>query len=1041
MRLLKIELENLNSLKGYWCIDFSDPDYAFNYNQFVISGITGAGKTTILDALTLALYGKTPRLDSFTKDNNLIMTKHTGFCMAKVTYECAKGIIVSEFEQHKAYNKSNENLQDPQCSITTDGVLSWHGKASQMQKQTEEILGINYDQFCQSVMLSQGEFDRFLNNGSRERAEILAKLSHTQKYKEIGARIWELAKKYKNEFEDLHKEYVELKEKVDAVDPESVDKEIIQTKENLKNNKQQREENRKALTWVEQYEKCKKTFDEAEEKKEAHEKKSAEFNAQKERFDNAKKADKCRSTYIKLKGFRDEDKADKASLASSQARVKKDTEACNEAEARFVESQALYETARNQQKRDMELWEKVVSLDNKISAETSTQKSLESNEAKKREVFEKARERQKAITARQQVLKASIDTNKGYLESHENNQMLGELIPQIEEKKKVVDDLYARIDKTRKDIKTEEHSKEKKIKEVVASEERIKNLDFQLEEFVKSEYRSISLYIRHSLEKGKQCPVCGSTEHPSCDRSEAVSKTDENKSNASAEKAGQLSAELEQERNNKELIENEITKIVAMIEGKKAQLADSESKKNVVISEINSLILPWEQTLEETADDSGSVDDSYSQVIANLKKEKKDYDLALTQIAEDEKEYGNLDTEVKGINIVGLSAEYEAEKQNREAHEADLIKLKADRKELFEDKDVNAEQKASMKKLETLEKNTTDARTAKNNAEQAKAKTEQSIKDLTKRIEDRKCDLEKAETEFTKTMEVQGIASEEEFLAFSMPEKEFDSLQKKSEEIEKEKLEVKTALDIATSEYKACLEQKNTDLDKQQLTEMKDELEKQNDVLVANKTNLEQTLRSREDNFKALTGMEENLEEAKKKKVIWDEMQKKIGKSDGSDFQEFVQGHIFSSLLVLSDGYLKEMTGGRLGFVQKDQSVDFLIHDKFFEGEKDDDRPVSTLSGGQRFIVSLSLALGIADIARKGSNINCLFLDEGFGSLSGKNLEYATSALLKLRDTGKMLGVITHVEYVISQFPQRIEVVEVADGVSKLVGSGISHTR
>ena len=115
MKILKIELENINCLAGKWAIDFTDPSYAEQgHNLFVIHGNTGSGKSSILDAVTLALYGATPRQGYVYKSiaGNAVMTADTGSCFARVTYQCVKGTFVSQWSQHRAGNRANGNLQD-----------------------------------------------------------------------------------------------------------------------------------------------------------------------------------------------------------------------------------------------------------------------------------------------------------------------------------------------------------------------------------------------------------------------------------------------------------------------------------------------------------------------------------------------------------------------------------------------------------------------------------------------------------------------------------------------------------------------------------------------------------------------------------------------------------------------------------------------------------------------------------------------------------------------------------------------------------------
>lgn len=110
MRILQVRFKNLNSLVGEWEIDLTHPAFASD-GIFAITGPTGAGKTTILDAICLALYGRTPRLNKVTKSGNEIMSRQTGECFAEVTFETQTGRYRCHWSQHRARKKPAGELQ------------------------------------------------------------------------------------------------------------------------------------------------------------------------------------------------------------------------------------------------------------------------------------------------------------------------------------------------------------------------------------------------------------------------------------------------------------------------------------------------------------------------------------------------------------------------------------------------------------------------------------------------------------------------------------------------------------------------------------------------------------------------------------------------------------------------------------------------------------------------------------------------------------------------------------------------------------------
>lgn len=196
MRILALSLKNLNSLQGEWHIDFRHPAYSEN-GIFAITGQTGAGKSTILDAICLALYGQTPRLGELTQSRNDLMSRQTGECWAKVIFSTQGKTYLCDWSQKRAHGKGDGKLQSPKHSIS-EYLEDEKGenigkileeKAKSTKPKIQSITGMDFQQFTRSMMLAQGSFAAFLQAKSEERSEILEQITGSEIYSEISIRV------------------------------------------------------------------------------------------------------------------------------------------------------------------------------------------------------------------------------------------------------------------------------------------------------------------------------------------------------------------------------------------------------------------------------------------------------------------------------------------------------------------------------------------------------------------------------------------------------------------------------------------------------------------------------------------------------------------------------------------------------------------------------------------------------------------------------------------------------------------------------------
>ena len=395
MRILQVRFKNLNSLVGEWEIDLTHPAFASD-GIFAITGPTGAGKTTILDAICLALYGRTPRLNKVTKSGNEIMSRQTGECFAEVTFETQSGRFRCHWSQHRARKKPDGELQAPKHEIAdAESGQIFEAKLRGVAAQIETATGMDFDRFTRSMLLAQGGFAAFLQAAPDERAPILEQITGTEIYSQISIRVHERHSDEHKKLDTLQAELAgmqllteEDEQKLKASLEQKVVQEADLNQEVVKKNN--------AIAWLDGIELLEKELGILKKKKLDLLTRQEAFQPELERLERAKQALELAGEYASLASLRREHKTDQQNhnecqqvLPEQEVEVKRAGEVLNLAsenlEQKRVEKKEALLVIRKVREQDLKLGGKEAPIKTAGDAILEMEKSLDILRAKNNE--------------------------------------------------------------------------------------------------------------------------------------------------------------------------------------------------------------------------------------------------------------------------------------------------------------------------------------------------------------------------------------------------------------------------------------------------------------------------------------------------------------------------------------------------------------------------------------------------------------------------------------------------------------------------------
>ena len=986
MKISKICFENINSLAGTWCIDLTRPEY--RDGLFLISGETGAGKTTILDAVTLALFGQTARVD-VANSHNEVMTRGTKSCHAKVEFVCSEGTYCAYWEQKRTREGSQDPFGAPKRSLSklTDGQwVELSGTKTDLERETMRLVGAeSFDQFLRTTMLAQGKFDAFLSvNGKaddKERSRILEQATGTAIYSKIGQAIHARAAAARKEKEDLD---LQLKGSQNML---ISDEARVQKEATLAEKQGEEAALEKVVAGLETESKWhadRKSLADAEANLVQREKSLADekalFAPEDERAKRAEAALKLKPDFDTVEALVRQTRAATEDAQERVAACATAEVACTRVGKENVAAQDAVQAARAEQERMKEPLAAAIRLDGEIAKLKIRQTAADSELAAAR----------KAVRDAEQTLAEGKPFVEAQLRRAGNCQAeLDAPATELEKAKTLMD--------------AQEGVRQEKLAAKQALDQEFENRHADLEESIRQaqedylEAQRVMGYeeSRKTLEEGRPCPLCGATDHPYCQG------------------------------------------LVPQPDKFKHRLDESQGRLNDLI------------TRREAA--------------------QKAFDLAEKSFRETEKSYQQL-LDAQHAKETQLHAEIERCRAKAEERQKLMVEVE---ERLPSQREVLEAALAKSKELEIALANSQDERRGLGigeNPEQVRSRLQSALDAATQKaaaaaasLSAAKAALDAARVESQKAMEAEKDAAEASAKAQAAFDENIRSAgyadladwqeacwnETDIRRVERKRADLKSledgnaALRRHHAERMAAFAQRPASTREAQAVETELEEKRRakamtHDAVVSLTSELATDTVKRKEIQELAVRIAEVTTMAEK----WGALDKEIGGENGANFKLYAQGITLAQLIDIGNKYLVPMSNGRYEMMWDPEGEDAAqllpsIIDRRAGGEV---RPVVNLSGGERFQVSLALALGLAELNAGNLHVETLFLDEGFGTLDEKTLDVAITTLESVqRDGSKTIGIISHVRELETRLATKILATKKGNGESALEGPGVTR--